>query len=512
MSKTKAKQWIYAFVTLVAVFFLSSFLVFCLPVFSQATGFKAVRIEIKDRAGKKVGFYEESHALLVGVSNYTAGWSKLASVLHEIHQMEVALKQNGFNVVKVLDPTSDQLWAAFENFIDRYGFEENNRLFFFFSGHGHTRKQGKKGYLVPADAPDPNVDDKGFARKALELGQVLTWARRIEARHALFVFDSCFSGTIFKTKAIPRHPPHISDMIARPVRQFISSGSAGEEVPAKSVFVPSFIRALTGEGDLNGDSYVTGTELGMYLHSKVLSYQTGQTPQYGKIKDPDFDEGDFVFFLTKLDSSLDIPRETDDGTNVPLPSDTPGSTLDIEDKAFALYKSAQGNKRQGRFQGAEENLKKSLALLSKNSSYYDDINEELHYHLPLAKARWHIEHHQIKELEATIQSLEGYIENHSKRFAYMKTIDELYTSLHYLERALEHNVRARLRNIEIILQNEFAENGEYPKSQEDFARLVARFLSNDLALRSYKTNRDGYEAVFWDNKREVLVKIPSGQN
>ena len=97
MSKTKAKQWIYAFVTLVAVFFLSSFLVFCLPVFSQATGFKGINIEIKDRAGKKVGFYKESHALLVGVSNYTAGWPKLASVPHEIHQMEVAFKQNGFN-------------------------------------------------------------------------------------------------------------------------------------------------------------------------------------------------------------------------------------------------------------------------------------------------------------------------------------------------------------------------------------------------------------------------------
>lgn len=129
------------------------------------------------------------------------------------------------------------------------------------------------------------------------MGRILTWARDIEAKHALFLFDSCFSGTIFKAKALPKIPPHISDVTSRPVRQFISAGSAGEEVPANSVFTPSFIRAVRGEGDLDKDGYVTGTELGMYLHRKVLSYDTGQTPQYGKIKDPDLDEGDFVFAL-----------------------------------------------------------------------------------------------------------------------------------------------------------------------------------------------------------------------
>lgn len=129
------------------------------------------------------------------------------------------------------------------------------------------------------------------------MGRILTWARDIEAKHALFLFDSCFSGAIFKAKALPKIPPHISDVTSRPVRQFISAGSAGEEVPANSVFTPSFIRAVRGEGDLDKDGYVTGTELGMYLHRKVLSYDTGQTPQYGKIKDPDLDEGDFVFAL-----------------------------------------------------------------------------------------------------------------------------------------------------------------------------------------------------------------------
>ena len=70
-------------------------------------------------------------------------------------------------------------------------------------------------------------------------------------------------------------------------------------MPAKSVFTPHFVRALRGEADHNKDGYVTGTELGAYLHEVVLSYHQGQEPQYGKILDTDLNEGDFVFRLPR---------------------------------------------------------------------------------------------------------------------------------------------------------------------------------------------------------------------
>jgi len=34
------------------------------------------RVEIKMQTGKTVGLYEESHALVIGVSDYTNGWPK----------------------------------------------------------------------------------------------------------------------------------------------------------------------------------------------------------------------------------------------------------------------------------------------------------------------------------------------------------------------------------------------------------------------------------------------------
>jgi len=326
----------------IAILGFVSILILLFPFLSSGAQTKGIKVVVKDVSGRQVGLYKESHALLIGISDYTAGWPKLESVPAEIDKVEAALKRKGFHVVKVMNPNSDELYEAFEDFIDTYGFDEGNRLLFFFSGHGHTRKAGKKGYLVPADAPDPRYDEKGFARKAIGMNQILTWSRVIEAKHAMFLFDSCFSGTVFKAKALPEIPPDISDVTSRPVRQFISAGSAGEEVPASSVFTPSFIRALEGEGDLDNDGYITGTEIGMYLHKKVLSYRKGQSPQYGKIKDPDLDQGDFVF--VSPNSVKNSPPV--DGTEKP-PESVPQSAID---KEMLFWQSIQDSNNPGLFE------------------------------------------------------------------------------------------------------------------------------------------------------------------
>jgi uncharacterized caspase-like protein len=272
-----------------------SFVLFSIPP-SHAESRGSIKVIAKARDGsmQKIELYNASYALLIGVSDYTAGWPDLENIPAEVEMVANSLRDHGFSVKTVMNPDSDELEDSFEEFIDKYGYDSQNRLLFLFSGHGYTRKQGKKGYLVPVDAPDPRIDERGFVRKALSMSQINTWARQIEAKHALFLFDSCFSGTIFKTKALPEHPPHITSLTVKPVRQFITAGSSGEEVPARSVFVPSLIKGLRGEADIDKDNYITGTELGMFLHRKVMSYNSRQTPQYGKIRDPELDEGDFV--------------------------------------------------------------------------------------------------------------------------------------------------------------------------------------------------------------------------
>ena len=101
--------------------------------------------------------------------------------------------------------------------------------------------------------------------------QVLSWAKQIEFKHTLFLFDSCFSGSVHQSRAVTV-PEDISYLTAKPVRQYISARSANYPVPTVRVFHNLFIRANNGKADLDKDGYVTGVELDMFLHKQILQF------------------------------------------------------------------------------------------------------------------------------------------------------------------------------------------------------------------------------------------------
>lgn len=300
-------------------------IVIVLVILNGAAGLHGIEITVKLPQGveREVHFYDGSYALLLGASRYTAGWPTLESVTKEMDRLESALEANGFAVTRVDNPSSDTLERSFEEFIDQYGYNPGNRLLVFFSGHGHTRQEGEKGYLVPVDAPDPAMNERDFIRKALPMSQVLAWARDMEAKHVLFMFDSCFSGTVFKQKALSKPPIYISEIANKPVRQFITAGSAGEMVPAESTFTPAFIDAIIyGLGDLNDDGYISGMELGLFLQQEVPLH-VQQTPQYGKIPDYKLSRGDFIFLAGAR------PGSTEDRSETQIQERQPQSSLKI---------------------------------------------------------------------------------------------------------------------------------------------------------------------------------------
>ena len=257
-----------------------------------------------DAQGREITLYKESHALLIGVSDYTHGWPDLPGVKEDLRAVGAALEAQGFKVELVNDPDQAQLEAAYRNFILRYGRVSDNRLLFYFAGHGHTEKpvwaaddpEEWLGYIVSKEAPLPSENFEGFRRNALSMQRFEELAKDIHAKHALFIFDSCFSGSVF---ALSRSkPPDITRRTAKPVRQFITSGSADQEVPDVSIFRRQFVAALQGEADRGGDGYVTGSELGYFLTETVTNYSEGaQTPQAGKIRHRRLDKGDFVFVV-----------------------------------------------------------------------------------------------------------------------------------------------------------------------------------------------------------------------
>jgi hypothetical protein len=242
--------------------------------------------------------FAESHALIIGVSDYNNGLKALPGVKRDVEEVSAILSQHGFTVRTLMNPTQPQFDQAMRDFISRSGQADQNRLLIYFAGHGHTlpTRSGMQGYIIPVNAPHPDRDEAGFKHVAISLDEIESYARKINSKHALFVFDSCFSGALFEVRSAGAAPASIVSVAALPVRQFITSGSANQTVPDKSVFCRQFIDGLKGAADLTGDGYITGTELGMFLSESVTNYQKGaQTPQYGKIRDPDLDKGEFVF-------------------------------------------------------------------------------------------------------------------------------------------------------------------------------------------------------------------------
>ncbi len=266
-------------------------------LFSQERGFKVVA---KTNEGEIINLYQECYALVIGVSDYVSGWPDLPNAARDADEVGDLFSNLGFKITKLINPTRAELFKALEDFSNGPGQEKDSCLVRFFAGHGHTERLAygdDMGYLVPKDAPTPERDMSGFKLKAVDMHTIEAAARRIEAKHALFLFDSCFSGAIFNiSRAMP--PAYISYKTGRQVRQFITAGGAEETVPDKSIFKRQLIEALQGEADRNDDGYVTGTELGEFLQENVVIYSyESQHPQYGKIRDPSLDKGDFVFQL-----------------------------------------------------------------------------------------------------------------------------------------------------------------------------------------------------------------------
>ncbi len=268
--------------------------------------------------------YGASHALIIGIDNYTNGWPRLSNAVKDATLVAGELRRKGFEVELLTDVTGAQLREALRRFFVFKGKDPQARLFVWFAGHGYT--EYGEGYLVPADAPPPSSPE--FFYTALHMGDVGSMVRIAKSKHVLAVFDSCFAGTVFSSQRA-RPPPAITAAVKRPVRQFLTSGDADQQVSDDGAFRTLFLRALRGEetADANRDGYLTGTELSFYLEDRMINLTQGmQTPRGGKLRDPRFDQGDFVFLLPQVAAAvvLETPAPS------PAPSEPGRAALELE--------------------------------------------------------------------------------------------------------------------------------------------------------------------------------------
>jgi Caspase domain len=246
------------------------------------------------------------HALLIGVSNYTNGWDKLLSVEDDLQNIKEGLKPYFETVDIVQSPTVAELRTKMRGFLLVQWNKPQERLFIYYSGHGFTDfnqySRQKDGYITGSDTPPYHESDGMAVANAVPFTEINAWSLLSHARHVLMVFDSCFSGSLFQTKATITEPSwnareDVRRMLGLPIRYYITAGRQNQQVAANSTFSRLLLRGLRGDADLLHEGIISADELGIYLSREVPRLSQGsQTPQFNSIDS--YENEEQFFFLT----------------------------------------------------------------------------------------------------------------------------------------------------------------------------------------------------------------------
>ncbi|MGM4987527.1 caspase family protein [Tardiphaga sp. 841_E9_N1_2] len=275
--------------------------------------------------------YSKSFAILIGESAYQPPFEPLLNSPKELASLAQALKDHNFNVKVYQDLSASQIRLAMDQFVADVGLEADARIVIYFAGHGKTRddhvntdpmaadrETRKVGYFIPFDTPTVASEDSKFVASVVRFSEIEEWAEALAAKHVLTILDSCFSGALLEgqrsapeTKIVyPKHAVFQKPVQSR-VRHYVTSGTAGETVPAVSSLNATFVKALRGElgseqADFNNDGFVTGRELFNVIQIRALA-EANTTPRQGWSRTQGMRDGDIIF---KIASEVSEPTQT----------------------------------------------------------------------------------------------------------------------------------------------------------------------------------------------------------
>ena len=134
-------------------------------------------VTVKTSQGERIELYINSYALVVGNSNYSNGWDPIPGAIRDVGEVAAALEKHGFAVTLKTDLSKDKFSRALNEFALKYGREKDNRLLFYYAGHGFTQQMAtgeELGYLVMVNAPLPEADLIGFSLNSVDMQSLIT--------------------------------------------------------------------------------------------------------------------------------------------------------------------------------------------------------------------------------------------------------------------------------------------------------------------------------------------------
>ena len=351
--------------------------------------------------------YRESWAAVIGIDSYEK-WPNLryaandAQAVRDLLVQKYKFKpQNVFLLLNKEATRQNILSLLGDKLANPEMVKREDRVFVFFAGHGATRKlpSGRDlGYIIPVDA-----DLSSYQGQAISMTNFQDVAEAIPAKHLLFVMDSCYSGlALTRGGGLPRSANYLQEIARRISRQMFTAGGADEQVAdngpnGHSVFTWTLLQALDGRADLNGDGFITATELAAYVAPAVSSLSR-QTPVFGNLVGSE--GGDFIFELKHESEFLnaDSPQLSDDAIRLNSEMEqlrarneelqkqlaaaqaqlqksqlsgqqaTPDTALTLNDEGMRLYKEKKYEEAFAKFSKAAS-LDPSSALIANNAGF-----------------------------------------------------------------------------------------------------------------------------------------------
>jgi len=262
-------------------------------------------VEISPVSDAPRKLYRESWAVVIGVNDYQ-NWPKLRYAVNDANSVEEVLATRfGFprdHIRKLLngEATRQRIMQVLgDELSDSRKVQREDRVFFFFAGHGATRtlEDGRQiGFIVPVDA-----DSSNYYSTAISMTTIREAADLIPAKHIYFLMDSCYSGLALTRGAgeFSKDRSYLEEVTRRTARQILTAGGAEQQVAddgpnGHSVFTWALLQGLEGPADLDGNGVITASELGAYI-SPIVSSFARQTPAVGNLVGSE--GGEFIFEL-----------------------------------------------------------------------------------------------------------------------------------------------------------------------------------------------------------------------
>lgn len=239
----------------------------------------------------------EYWALIIGIDQYRYA-PKLESAVRDAKGIrDVLTARYGFKQEHIVELYDAQATGPkIQNALYRLGRDvgKDDSVLIYYAGHGQYDEDGKLGWWVPVEG-EPKEPGTFITNASIR-----DYINGMKARHVYLVADSCFSGTLFGTRALPPiNDQWYARLYQKPSRWGLTSG--GKEPVADrgknghSVFAYHFIALLQD----NTDPYLVPSQIHTRL-APLVANNSEQTPQSEPLRGAGDEGGQFVFRLVSV--------------------------------------------------------------------------------------------------------------------------------------------------------------------------------------------------------------------